>query len=665
LKTFRNFRRRFLDLPLKSKLILSFLAVTIVGGVVSLLIGIRLEHRTIMTLAQAKVRHDLASAWMVYRDRLNRISDTVRLSAKREFILDSLSGARTDLAAKLEAIRREARLDILDLTDAHGRVVFRSRRPENLGDDQSGDPLVRRALAGAPAAGTVLVPPGELRKEGDDLAQRAYFEFIPTPMAAPRAEDHEADGMMLKAAAPVLDGEGRVAAVLYGGLLLNRNYDIVDQVKDIVFKGEKYKGKDIGTATIFLHDLRVSTNVLDAQGGRAVGTRVSREVNQTVLVGGGRWVGRAFVVRAWYITAYEPIRDVDGRGIGMLYVGMLEKPYVDLRNRVMGTFALLAILLAAFILALLAFVAGNVTRPLRRMVDTADKIAGGDLGRRLEIPQRDEIGNLASAFNRMTANLVQANENLVQWGQTLGHRVEERTRELREAQDALVRSEKLASLGKMAAGVAHEINNPMTSILLNVHLLLESSPPQGEPFESLSLMAEEASRCALIVKGLLEFARQTPAQTAETDINALIERSVQLLEKQAALKNVSIVRSLEESLPPVILDPNKIRQVFSNLILNAVDAMPGGGRLTITSRLADGGRRVDVLFADTGVGIPAENMPRLFDPFFTTKAMGTGLGLSVSYGIMQQIGGTIEVRSEPGRGSVFEVRFVLDGPKAG
>ena len=260
----------------------------------------------------------------------------------------------------------------------------------------------------------------------------------------------------------------------------------------------------------------------------------------------------------------------------------------------------------------------------------------------------------------MTEDLRNANENLTQWGRTLEKRVEERTQELREAEDQLIRSEKLASLGKMASGVAHEINNPLTSILINASLMLETCGDGHAFLEPLTMISEETARCAEIVKGLLEFARQTPAQIAPADINDVIERTAQLIEMQASVRNVKIIKALDTSLPQIELDKNKIRQVFSNLMINAIEAMPTGGTLTITSRLNGNGRQVEILFADTGVGIPPENIQKLFDPFFTTKSFGTGLGLAVSYGIIQQRGGTIDVKSEVGRGSVFTVKLPLE-----
>ena len=661
----RGLLRRFLDFPLRRKLILSYLAVIAFGGIVTLIVGTRLEHRTIIDLAQAKVRHDLSSAWMVFHEKLNDVADMVRMSAAREFLREALrTGRRDGLALKLDELRQEHGLDVLTLTDGLGRVVIRSRRPETAGDDQSRDPVVSQAMQGRPAAGTVIVSKDELLKEGPDLFERAYFAFIPTPMAAERTEDHEENGMMLKAAAPIRDeSDETTLGVLYGGILFNRNYDLVDRVKEIVFKGEKYKGHDIGTATIFQGDLRIATNVLDDKGNRAVGTLVSREVDEAVLRQGKSYIGRAFVVTAWYITAYEPIRDVGGRIVGMLYVGMLERPYIDLRNRVMATFAGLAALCTLVLLGLLTIIARQITRPLAVMVEATDKIAGGDLSHRVEIDLKDEIGQLAGSFNRMIDDLHAAQEDLTQWGRTLERRVEERTRELRETQDQLIQSEKLASLGKMAAGVAHEINNPLTSILINAHLLLERCGDEEDVRENLTLIADETTRCAQIVKGLLDFARLTPSRAAPTDINDVVERTIQLLEKQASVRNVRIEKNLDRALPAIDLDKSKIQQVFSNLAINAIEAMPEGGALVAATRLSRDGTHIEIVFTDTGVGIPKENIPKLFDPFFTTKSFGTGLGLAVSYGIIRQRGGTILVRSEVGKGSVFTVRIPLVEPR--
>jgi two-component system NtrC family sensor kinase len=649
----------FLNLPLRMKFILSFLAVICFGGVLTLTLGTRLEHRTIISLAQAKVRHDLASAWMVYNDKLNHIQDIVRLSSSLESLKNALQNEEKELLLRyLAQSRDDFNLDVLNITDARGKILVRSSRPEIWGDDQSQDPLVSRALQGKTVKATQIVPKQELIKE-KSLAEKTYLKIIPTPKAAPSPKDYVEDGMFLKAASPLKDQNGVILGVIYGGILLNRNYEIVDRVKEIVFKGEKYKGKEIGTATIFQNDLRISTNVKKENGERAIGTRVSKEVNDAVLQQGKSWIHRAFVVNDWYISAYEPIKNISGDVIGILYVGMLEKPYIDLRNKVMATFAGMAILSVLLLLVIMFFIISTIIQPLQQMVNATKKIADGDLDHKVNINFKDEVGQLASSFNLMTENLRKANEKLVQWGKTLEKRVTERTQELREMQDSLVRSEKLASLGKMAAGVAHEINNPLTSILINTHLVLEKLDKDASVKENLELIADETTRCSDIVKGLLDFSHQDPPEKDAADVNDILNLSIDIIKNHVTFQNIKIIKKLYRDLPQIAVDSNKIKQVFLNLMLNAAEAMPEGGSLSIKSRLSENEKYVEIEFTDTGLGIPEENINKLFDPFFTTKSGGTGLGLAVSYGIIEQHKGKIEVRSKQGQGSTFVVRLPI------
>jgi two-component system NtrC family sensor kinase len=656
----RRLLNKFLNLPLRAKFVLSFLGVILFGGILTLTFGTRLEHNTIFSMAQAKVRHDLASAWMVYNEKLNDIRDIVLLNSMRESIQHAVThDDRETLLKYLSRVRKDFHLDILTLTDAQGKVILRTAQPEMKGDDQSQDPLIERALRGETVQATQIIPKEELLKEGKDLADRAYLKFIPTPKAAIREEDHEEDGMMLKAAAPLIDETGDIIGVLYGGILLNQNYEIVDRVKEIVFKGEKYKGIDIGTVTIFQNDLRISTNVKSLEGQRAIGTRVSKEVNKAVLEEGKAWIHRAFVVHDWYIAAYEPIRSIGDEIIGILYVGMLEKPYIDLRNNVMLTFTGIAIICVAILLVILYFITSTIIHPLQNMVVATTKIAKGDLSHKVNIDFRDEIGQLAQAFNQMTEDLNKANKKLIQWGKTLEIKVEERTKKLQEMQDSLIHSEKMASLGKMAAGVAHEINNPLTSILINTHLMLEKTEKNNTFYENLSLIADETSRCSEIVKGLLEFSRQNPPQKNFADINELINSTLSILENQVAFQNIQITKNLDQNLPQIEIDANKIKQVFWNLAINAAEAMPEEGTLTIVTRYSSDKKHIEIEVADTGVGIPKEKIKQLFDPFFTTKDKGTGLGLAVSYGIIEQHQGKIKVESEESQGSRFTISLPI------
>lgn len=642
---------------LRTKLILSFLGVIVLGGMVSLFFGQRLIKDTLIQQAQKKVNHDMSSAWMVFNGKLNDIKDIVSLTAARESLHEAIKNRRTDILLRyLNRVRNQYGLDILTLTDSLGRVMIRTRNPQVTGDDQSKDEIVSYALQPNILASPEIVPRSELLKEGEDLAQRAYMEFIPTAKAAPRPEDRETSGLMLKAAASVIDETDEFLGVLYGGLLLNRNYEIVDRIKEIIFRGEKYKGVETGTATIFQGDLRISTNVMDAQGQRAIGTRISEEVKKAVLDEGKSWNDRAFVVKDWYITAYEPIKNIKDDIIGILYVGTLEKPYIDIANRVMLTFTGLASLCVLFLLTILYFSTTSIIKPLQRMVLATQEIARGDLDHKVDIRSTDELGVLAASFNQMTEKLKAANTELLEWGRTLEKKVQERTRELLEMQAHLVQSEKLASLGKLAAGIAHEINNPLGGILIYSHLLLEETPKESPQAENLRKIVKETTRCKDIVKGLLEFARPKEPEMAPVDINTVVDKALSIFERQALFQNIKIEKEYG-ALPPIVVDSGQLQQVFANIIVNAAEAMAGNGVLTIRTSLDVRNECLRIEFADTGHGIAEEDLPRLFEPFFTTKEVGkgTGLGLAISYSIVQKHEGSIEVQSKPGKGSVFTV----------
>ena len=634
-------------ISLKAKLIVSFLAVIVICGLVATLVAIRLIGTGIINQAQDKVRIDLNSAREIYLEESEDLKDVVRFTALRFFIKDAFSDNDIEtLQKELEKIREAESLDILTLTDKNGRVVIRTRNPSITGDNQTQDELVSRALSsGEVISGTVIIPREELLKEGNDLAEQAYIEFIRTEMEKPSPETEQSSGMMIKAASPIFGYDDNLLGVLYGGNLLNRNYKIVDEVKETVYQGVKYKGKDIGTATVFQWDLRISTNVQGENGDRAIGTRVSEEVYEQVLEKGLPWIDRAYVVNHWYIAAYEPIKDVGGKIIGILYVGILEEKFIDMRTRAIAVF--LGITLAGMIMVLVGsnFLAKSMLSPVKRLVSASHEWAAGNLDFRVRTGGDDEIAELGDTFNLMASSL------------------KERDRRLKEyAEQQIMKSERLATLGQLAAGVAHEINNPLGAILMYTHLSLEEMEAENPCRKNLEKVAGETTRCKDIVKGLLDFARQTEPKVEESDVNEILKRTLSLVENQAVFQNVIINRQLSPSLPMVMMDTSQIQQVFTNIIMNAAEAVEEEGELTVVTGMAPDNKHIEIEFTDTGCGIPPENHEKIFDPFFTTKEVGrgTGLGLAISYGIITRHKGTIDIKSKPGKGSTFIVRLPIE-----
>ena len=645
-------------LSLRTKLILSFIGVIFFGAILTMIFGSRLVRGAIIDEAQEKVKYDLSSAWMVFNEKLNHIGDIISFTAEREGIQDAIVNKKNNILLRyLSRVRMQRGLDVLTLTDSTGRVIVRTRNPEIKDDDQSQDEIIKKALDGGDFASPQIVTHEELIKEGRELADRAYMEFVPTPKASPRPEDKEINGMMLKAASSVEDDNGNLLGVLYGGILINRDFTIVDRVKELVYKDMKYKGREIGTATIFQHDLRISTNVRNENRQRAIGTRVSDEVNKAVLERGEAWIDRAFVVNDWYITAYEPIKNIDGKTIGILYVGMLERPYIDTTKRVIMAFAVIAILCVFLLLGILIFSTTRIIKPLQKMVLATQKIAKGDLTHKLHVKSKDEIGALAESFDKMTGELRMANQKLIEWGKTLEKKVDERTNEIREMQAHLVQQEKLASLGKLAAGVAHEINNPLGGILIYSHLVLEEMKKEDPHYDNLAKIVKETTRCKDIVKGLLQFARPNEPEVIQININATLDETLSLLESQSVFQNITIKKQFSGNLPPVVADSAQLQQVFMNIVLNGAEAMDGNGKFTIKTSLGRDKKNIHIEFADTGHGIKEEDKIRLFEPFFTTKEVGkgTGLGLAISYSIIQKHEGTIKVKSQVSKGSTFTV----------
>ncbi|HLK32638.1 MAG TPA: ATP-binding protein [Terriglobales bacterium] len=326
----------------------------------------------------------------------------------------------------------------------------------------------------------------------------------------------------------------------------------------------------------------------------------------------------------------------------------------------------LAVILVSFLSW--QFVWRVVHKPVKRLTAGTQRLSEGERGHQIEVDSRDELGELATSFNRMSLQLRQDEEEITAWARTLEDRVEEKTRELQRAHDHVLQVEKMASVGKLAAVVAHEINNPLSSILTYAKLLRKwMERPDGgrekreEAEQCLDLIAAESRRCGDLVKNLLTFSRSQPINLQPTDIASVVNHTLRLVQHQLELSNIQWQVDITPGLPAVLCDPAQIEQVLLALMMNAVDAMPRGGNLWISATTMPASGELELQVRDDGSGIAPDVLPQIFEPFLTTKESGhgVGLGLAISRGIVERHGGRIEVQSEVGRGTTFTVYLPL------
>ena len=637
----------FTKLDLQTRLIVGFLIATCLTGFVATLVGIWTINKSTLDEVQNRVRQDINTAKLIYNHTLERVASLIQFSAEGYDLYEVFVAGKRERMESLNGLIRHVQviqtsgehpfLDMLSVVDIHGKVVYRATNRNGRGDDMLWDPVVRKCIeTGAPQASTELMPIEKIILENPSLAERVAIDIVKTPKSIEMDEKQLSEGMVLRAAYPIRDKKKSQVGVLVGGLLLSRDRTIVDRVRETVYHDEKYKGREIGVATIFQGGVRIATNVMTRENRRAIGTTLSKEVYQRVIREGKDWVGRAFVVDDWYITTYTPLYNIDRRLIGILYTGILEAKYRDIMWKMIWINLGITTLgmAVAFIISLR--MGNTIIKRIRILKRGAEAIAAGNLDYRLSPDKISGFDILDEAFNHMSKSL------------------KDRDERLQKAHEQLTRSEKLTALGEMAAGVAHEINNPLGGILLYGNLVLEDLPENGTARENMKKIIHQTNRCKGIVQGLLDFARTPTGDMHPLQINNLVTASLDLVKDQAIFHGITVETRLAENLPEVNGDPSRLEEVFLNLFINAADAMKGtGGRLRITtSSTAD---RVKVIITDTGKGIDREHLLHIFEPFFTTKdpGQGTGLGLSIAYGVIKRHNGYIDAESTPGKGTTF------------
>lgn len=657
----------------RAKLLFLVLAPLMLGFPIIMGLTWYWSHSYYHKLLVFKVGSDLVTANEYFDRVIEGVGSRVGGLASSQRLAAALEVGQA--GAVLDAFRGERGLDFINVLDVNGRVLH-STGALQTGADRSGWPVVLRAIREGAAERSVVevFSAAALGEISPVLRERARMALVATARAAPDPRNHEERGMVIHAASPVVDANGNLAAVVEGGVLLNRNLDFVDTINAIVYRDGSLPLGSKGTATLFLGDARIATNVRLFEGERALGTRASKEVSQHVLGQGRTWLETAFVVNDWYVSGYEPIVDSRGERIGMLYVGFLEAPF-----RSAKTIALLVIFCLFLVISVIGAVwslhwARSIFRPIERMHDAIGRIEGGEGAARVgAVDSRDELGLLAREFDRLLDVLALRREQLEQLAASLDRKVEERTRdleaantELRAAQRQLVMSEKLAAIGELTAGVAHEISNPTAVIQGNLDLLrTELGPHAALVMSEIRLIDEQVNRIRLIVTKLLQFAR--PGEFAgyvdSVDVNLVLADCLVLTRQHLSRRGVRVVQHLRTA-RRVQINTQELQQVLINLIVNAVQAMPEGGTLSLNTADWDEHERVRgvcITVRDTGQGIREDDLARIFDAFFTTKkTQGTGLGLSISYSLIERYGGRISVESVPGQGAAFTVWLLAE-----
>lgn len=534
-----------------------------------------------------------------------------------------------------------------------------------------------------PYSGLMVLSPERLARIDPELAVTASIPIVATLRAQNPDKGVEGRGLLSRSLLPVPDLAGKVAWYLDGGILFNRDTRIVDHIRDLVYDKGTLPERSIGTVTIFLDNIRISTNVplhFFPQGnetqGRALGSLVSEEVREKVLNRGELWVDRAFVFNDWFISAYAPLEDIRGQRVGVIYTGFSESPFIHnyLLNIIeLGTILMLVLLVSGLLVYRGAY---SLLLPIERIHHVVQAVQSGRNIRigALGLDRENELSNLAEQFDRMLDLLQRRNAQIQSAAEQLEMKVEERTRSLQdktlelernvallnETRQQLVTNEKLTALGELTAGIAHEINNPTAVILGNMELMRYELGDNADLVkEEIDLVIQQVMRISTIIRSLLQYSRpgEFNAPLEMQSITPIIEETMVLVRHSIKKQEVILITELSATCLVQVNRP-QLLQVLINLVVNAAHAMDGKGRIWVRTYdwlQQDVPIGVKIEVEDEGSGIAPELLGRIFDPFYTTRKDGTGLGLSLSYGIIKRIGGTIEVSSTLGKGTVFAI----------
>lgn len=619
----------------------------------------------------ALARHALRQIELDHSSALQRLGDS---SGLRTMLQQHDAVA---LQQELQGLVREEGFSFVHLTDEAGHWLYETR--SDVRQSSKPSPLTDRALRGRPAAALEVFLPEDLAREAPARLEQARIPLNSDASQGLPDRLFEERALVMRAVYPIRDTRGRVLAFLDGGVVLNANNSLIEDLRARVYGTEALPKGGLGAVAILLNDVRISTNFSLDENRRALGTRVSRKVRDLVIGEGSTLVARDRIGGHWYISAYEPLFDVDGQSVAILQTGFLQGPFLAAQYRAVGLLLLIFLVSIGVSTWVALRGAKSIFKPIEQMTAVVRATQQGREQRISDIRSQDEIGELARQFDAMLDLLQQRNREIQRAADDLELQVQKRTRQLEkkntdlqttvrllhETRQRLLTAEKLASLGQMAAGIAHEINNPTAVILGHIDLLVGELGSAADGIQGdVEMIIQQCERIRYIVDSLLQFARPNPPEdeidVEDVDVNRAVEDTLPLVRHSLQKVPLKVNKRLRAS-RNVRIRRYELQEVLINLLLNAARASSANGTIEITT--ADWNTRgVVISVRDSGVGIAPANLGRVFDPFFTTDASrGTGLGLSVSYGLIRRYGGEITVNSELGRGSVFHI-WLLQHP---
>lgn len=606
---------------LKTIILVSFIIIICVLGLSIGVLGFYVVKKNIVDRAQQHVAMNLKTARMIYDKELKMIQAAFTL---------------VDRTSNLALLQEKAQLDYLHNVEVHEQNGIKSE-------------IVRAAFAHkAAVSGTRIIDKDELLDLGYGLFTQSQISIHYTPKARPTTQKVLDRAMALEYATPIFDSQGNPESVIYGGKIINKDFELVDKIRNLVFRNELYDDKPVGTVTVFLDDVRIATNVLNEQGERAIGTRVSQEVYENIVGKGMNWIHRAFVVTDWYITAYEPIRDIVGTVIGILYVGEQEKPFTDLTRKILAVLVLLIGLALTFSVIVAFVLADIISRPLRNMLDATCQFYGGDFTFTVkEDGSVKELNYLAKSFNAMAAKLHEREQSLK------------------------VSNEKLAELNKsyldLIGFVAHELKGILSSTVLNAYAVRDGflGMINFKQRKAMDSVTRNLDYLTATVRNYLDLSRIEKGELTINKQGCLLYEdvfaiSVDAFIKQATEREIEIRNEIDPKLS-LEADMHLLQIVSNNLVGNAVKYGMVHGLIRITAHeTEDGYVRVEVY--NDGRPLEDDEREKLFKKFSRLKGpegkrvQGTGLGLFITKEIIEKHNGTIWVESRKnGNAFLFQI----------